>query len=391
MDSIKKLTGKNPSEYEQAAKSLIDNSDVVSFNELVQQDDFLYDFVKNNVAKRIQNACTQENYLNLIKFLKIYSPWYENVIVSSLFKFGGNSLISNMKELYTKGSEQQKTYAAKYFSYIENNELDDLLPQIRENTSSQFEPLAERSIELLSKMGDEELKKEAIAKLSSQDEFEQYNGVKFLVTYGAKDTLPLIMDVMKKSRFSENIAAEIPYLVPIEELINSDFDNGILLLCNIVSAIPEIIPMSSVLEYNLFELFEELYCYKLTSTSALLIRMAKQKFEAITENEEYLFDCDKNTKDEVFAIKDLLSGVNLNRLNDLIYEELYDESDFVLYAVDFVEEIQELEELLTTNNQTLLLKVLSLLKEKGVLKPSHKEEALKHATDENVRNVIQAL
>lgn len=50
----KKLTGKNPDEYEGVAKSLVDNSDVNLFAKLVKQDDFLFDFVKNNVANRIK-------------------------------------------------------------------------------------------------------------------------------------------------------------------------------------------------------------------------------------------------------------------------------------------------------------------------------------------------
>ena len=69
MDLIKKLTGKNPSEYEVVAKSLVENSDVELFAKLVNQDDFLFDFVKNNVAQRIQNACTKENFMNIINLL----------------------------------------------------------------------------------------------------------------------------------------------------------------------------------------------------------------------------------------------------------------------------------------------------------------------------------
>ena len=38
MDLIKKLTGKNPDEYEGVAKSLVDNSDVNLFAKLVKQD-----------------------------------------------------------------------------------------------------------------------------------------------------------------------------------------------------------------------------------------------------------------------------------------------------------------------------------------------------------------
>ena len=66
---IKKLTGKNQAEYTDAAKHIISNADVNAFEELVNQDDFLFDFVKNNVAKRLKQACNKDNFKNLLKFL----------------------------------------------------------------------------------------------------------------------------------------------------------------------------------------------------------------------------------------------------------------------------------------------------------------------------------
>ena len=80
MDLIKKLTGKNPSEYESVAKSLVDNSDVELFKKLVKQDDFLFDFIKDNVAKRIQAACDKDNYLHLLDFIEYYSASYDTMI-----------------------------------------------------------------------------------------------------------------------------------------------------------------------------------------------------------------------------------------------------------------------------------------------------------------------
>ena len=87
MDLIKKLTGKNPSEYELVAKSLVDNSDVELFKKLVKQDDFLFDFIKENVAKRIQAACNKDNYLNLLDFIEYYSPYYDTMIARVLYSF----------------------------------------------------------------------------------------------------------------------------------------------------------------------------------------------------------------------------------------------------------------------------------------------------------------
>ena len=389
MDLIKKLTGKNPDEYEGVAKSLVDNSDVNLFAKLVKQDDFLFDFVKNNVANRIKKAVNQDNYLNLLNFLDNYSPSYDSVIAECLYNFGGIEILPAMKEILVNGNVEKKAYALKYFSFVPREYVEELLPLIRQTAVSEFEPLSINSIEVLSKMNDEIFKTEALQKLNSEDEFEQYNGVKYLVAFKALDALPQILQVMKKSSLSENIASEIPYLVPVEDLIKTD--DGVLVLCNIVSAIPEIIPPSAVIDYNLFSIFEDLYLNNLSSSSAVLLRLAQEKFAELTSNDEYLYDCDKNTKDEVFAINQLLVGIDSYKLKNLLYDELYDESEFVFFAVDFVDEAEELEALLDTKNPTLILKVLLKLKDKQMLTQSHKDIASKNIGENELKQYIEAL
>lgn len=389
MDLIKKLTGKNPDEYEGVAKSLVDNSDVNLFAKLVKQDDFLFDFVKNNVANRIKKAVNQDNYLNLLNFLDNYSPSYDSVIAECLYNFGGIEILPAMKEIFVNGNVEKKAYALKYFSFVPREYVEELLPLIRQTAVSEFEPLSINSIEVLSKMNDEIFKTEALQKLNSEDEFEQYNGVKYLVAFKALDALPQILQVMKKSSLSENIASEIPYLVPVEDLIKTD--DGVLVLCNIVSAIPEIIPPSAVIDYNLFSIFEDLYLNNLSSSSAVLLRLAQEKFAELTSNDEYLYDCDMNTKDEVFAINQLLVGIDSYKLKNLLYDELYDESEFVFFAVDFVDEAEELEALLDTKNPTLILKVLLKLKDKQMLTQSHKDIASKNIGENGLKQYIEAL
>lgn len=389
MDLIKKLTGKNPDEYEAVAKSLVDNSDVNLFAKLVKQDDFLFDFVKNNVANRIKKVINKDNYLNLLNFLDNYSASYDSVIAEGLYNFGGVEILPALKEIFVNGNVEKKAYALKYFSLIPREYIEELLPLIRQTALSEFEPLSINSIEVLSKMDDEIFKSEALQKLNSEDEFEQYNGVKYLVAFKALDALPQILQVMKKSSLSENIASEIPYLVPVEDLIKTD--DGVLVLCNIVSAIPEIIPPSAVIDYNLFSIFEDLYLNNLSSSSAVLLRLAQEKFAELTSNDEYLYDCDKNTKDEVFAINQLLVGIDSYKLKNLLYDELYDESDFVFFAVDFVDEQEELEVLLDSLNPTLILKVLSILKEKGKLTSEHKTSALNTINADEIKQYIDAL
>ena len=391
MDLFKAITGKNPAEFEQAAKILVDTPDVELFKKLVNQDDFLFDFVKNNVSKRIQHACSKDNFLNLFQFFDFYSASYDEMFAEVMHHFGGENVYPRMKQLYLDGNDSQKAYAAKYLMYINNNDINEIMPQIRANALSEYEPLSANSIELLSANHDELSKNEDLERLKSSDEFEQYNSVKFLVTFGAVDALPDIFRVMKSSSLSENIAAEIPFLISPEDLLQTDFDGCILVMCNIISAIPEILPLSSVIDYNLFDIFKNLYFNHLTSSSALLLRMAKEKFALLTENDEYMFDCDKKTKEEIYALNDFFSGISTNKLNSLLYDELYDESDFVLFAVDYTEDVEELETLLDSKNQTLLLKVLNRLKEKSVLNNKHKELALENTTTENIRQMIELL
>lgn len=389
MDLIKKLTGKNPAEYEVVAKSLVDNTDTALFAKLVKQDDFLFDFVKNNVAARIKQACNKDNYQNLISFFDYYSPSYDTMIAQVLYNFGGLELLPLIKEIFINGDNGKKAYAAKFLSLVPKEYVKELIPLLRNAAKSDFEPLSVNSIEILARANDEVFKNEAIELLNSDDEFEQYNGVKYLVNFKAKDTLEQILKTMKESSLSENIASEIPYLIPVEELVKTD--DGILVLCNIVNAIPEILPISAVLDYNLLEIFENLYHNDLTSTSALLLRLAQEKFAELTTNDEYLFDCDKNTKDEVIAINKFLSKIDSNKLKSLFYDELFDESDFVFFAVDYVDEIEELEALLDSSNPMLVLKVLTKLKEQNALRAEHKQSAINSIDDETLRACILAL
>ena len=391
MDLIKKLTGKNPSEYEPVAKAMVDNSDLGLFTKLAEQDDFLFDFIKDNVARRIQKACNKENYLNLLDFLDVYSPSYDTVIAEVLHNFGGEAIFIRMKDLFLNGSVSQQAYAVKYFSFANPETVKELLPEIRKTAKSDFEPLAANSTEVLSLLNDEISKTEAVEKLGSDDEFEQFDAVKFLVAYGAKDTLERIIQIMKKSGLSENIASEIPYLISLQELIETDYENGLLVLANIIGAIPEIVSPANGCGYDLKNVITSVIEKPLDSASAVVLRMAKDKFGELVSNEEYLFDADRNTKEEIKAINDILKPLSTAKLNSYLYDELYDESDFVFFALDYVDEIEELETLLESKNQTLILKVLTIIKEKGLLKPEHKEVALQNITNEDIKSIVTVL
>ena len=126
-DKLKQLTGKNPKDFEPVAYSLINTPDVELFKELVERDDYLFDFVKNNVANRLKKNCNKDNYLNLLQLLKFYSPSYEDFIVSTLVKFANEDLTDTMLEIFNSGSDDEKTYCAKYFEYINDPLALDLI------------------------------------------------------------------------------------------------------------------------------------------------------------------------------------------------------------------------------------------------------------------------
>ena len=106
-DNLKKLTGKNKNDYEFVAKHLVDDCDVELFKELVENDGFLFDFVKNNVSQRISDAINNSNYKNLIEFLKYYSPSYENVIVSALVNHADEDLTDLMLDKLENGTDEE--------------------------------------------------------------------------------------------------------------------------------------------------------------------------------------------------------------------------------------------------------------------------------------------
>lgn len=387
-EKLKKLTGKNKNDYEQIAAEMIDMGDVDLFKELVESDSFLFDFVKQNVSERLAVATNFNNYRNLLKFLEYYSPYYDDFIVSTLAKYADEDLTDEILELFENGSAAQKTYCAKFFSYIQDPLAIELL---KENSYTDDESLNANCAATLGIFSDETSYNEAIEKLHSKDEFEALSAVKFLVTYGNKKALPELINTMKHSAMSENIAGEIPYLMDLPVIIDENRDDGLLILDYIINGLGEILGLSSVFDYELYNVFEKLIKNDVSSTTAVVLLNALEKFNTLTENDEYIFDEDKNTKNEILDIKKLLSGINKKYLKTLVNEELNENSPFVYTALDFAQDVLAVRELLKCNNQTIILKTAEVLKKLNNLDESTKTVALLKVNDENIKSIIRAL
>lgn len=386
-DKLKKLTGKNPKDFEPVAFCTINNADVELFKELVESDDFLFDFVKQNVVNRLSKVCNENNYLNLLPFLKYYSPSYEDFIISTLVKFADEDLTDNMLAIFEDGTEDEKTYCAKFFEYVQDPLAVDFL---KEFAYSENSALSSNCASTLAAFKDLESKNIALEKLNSDDEFEKLDGVRFLVSYGDKSVSDNIIEEMKKSSMSENIAGELLYLVDLFELYKTNKTDALFVLNSVINGLGEILSLSQIFDFRLYEFFEKLINEPMNSEIATVLANAKDKFETLTENNEYLFDETKDVKQEVSEIKNLLQTINIDK--NLIDKELKEYSLFVFTAIDLTNSTDKLRELLNnTSNQTLILKTIEVLKNRNNLTLQDKDIALKIAKDENIKSIIAAL
>ena len=387
-NDLKKLTGKNPQDFEAVAFNLVNKPDTNLFSELVASEDFLFDFVKRNVADRLNKVCNKSNYLNLLHFLKFYSPSYEEFIVSNLVNFGGEELSEKLLNLLKNGTEEEKIYCAKYFEVAKNQKAVEFL---KAYAFSENPCLSGNCASALFALGDVEVYNEALAKLISDDEFEKLDAVKFLVAYGNKNATDKIIAGMKTSSMADNIAGELLYLSDLFEIYNNNKENGLFVFNSIISGLGEILGLSQVFDFRLYDFISMLKQEKMTPSLSVVLLSAKDKFSTLTENDEYLFDETKDTKQEIYDIKKLLSTVDDAILYALADEELGEKSLFVFTALEFTENEFAVRELLKSSNPALVLKSLETLKMLEAMTAEDKATALNSVADINVRLVIQAL
>ena len=118
---VKTLTAKDENKACLAAREIVNNSDVEAFQLLVQKSDFLFDFVKNNVNKRLQKAINEKNFRNLFAFLKVYSVDFEDTIAGSLARYANEDLTDEILELFENGTDDEK--AKLYAELLYNQAL----------------------------------------------------------------------------------------------------------------------------------------------------------------------------------------------------------------------------------------------------------------------------
>ena len=124
--------------------------------------------------------------------------------------------------------------------------------------------------------------------------------------------------------------------------------------------------------------------------------------EMLSENEEYTFDEDKNTKQEINEIFNLLKHQQeyfWNAQKNLVKNEL--KSDKPSYRISsalriiseykLIQAQQEINELLDGNDEIILCEAVITLKQLNLLESVDKETVLNKVHDENKKALIQSL
>lgn len=401
---LKNLTGKDESKAKEAAVYLIDSADLELFAALTERTDFLFPFIRDNVNKRIKNAVNKENFKNVIKFFDIYSSYYDDLFAQILANNANEDITDKMLEILENGSNTQKTYAAKYFSYIPDTVALELLQKY---AFCDDENLSINSAEALSEMQDDESYEIALNYLNSEDEWEKLKAVKFLSVYGKNFPLKEIFSALKTSKIPENIAGQIPYAVSLNHLLKTEYKKDVLYTtANIINGLGEILPLSDVFQFELYEIFENLINENKEENAnsgiiALILLTAFSKFTMFCENSEYIFDEDKETKNEIKSIFNLLNGQGkpyFEKQKQYMIKDLSSDIDIILMILNQIREynIAEAQEnirklLIDSDSEMIICEALVTLKHLNLLRNTDIESVKNRIQNQNIKAVIESL
>ena len=136
---IRDITSKDETKAIDAAKYLLDNSDIELFKVLSEKTAFLFDFIKDNVSKRLIKSSNKDNYKNIFNFFNTYSDDFDDTFAQILAQYADEQLTDYVLDILENGNIEQKTYASKYFTYIPDTVATEIL---REYCFSDFENLS---------------------------------------------------------------------------------------------------------------------------------------------------------------------------------------------------------------------------------------------------------
>lgn len=397
---FKNLTGKNEHLALKAANEVLNDTNNEEFIEyFASKFEFLFDFVQNNVKARFEHVINNENYLNLLKFFKYYSYNLDDFVVSILVKYADENLTDKILEIFESehSNHQEKTYCAKYFYYIPDTIAVEAL---NKNAFSDFEPLMLNCAQSLKEMNDYTNLELACQKLELNDDFEILKAVKYIVAFGDKKFANNLYKALEKSSLKENIAGEIPYLIDIADEIKQGKNEALFCFNCIIDGFGEILPLCEVFSFEIKQIINYLSSKSnINQSEAVVILNTMLKIDLITQNDEYTFDENKNTKNELNEIQKIFQNFEssfLTNLKEILISDINLDSQFLTDTLNLISEFQLIEakntllKLLKVSNDSVSCEIITCLKSLNCLDELNQDEVINKIADNNIKAIVKS-
>ena len=391
---IKNITSKDNSLSEATLKNLIKSANIEDFKFLCDKSDFIFPFLKEKINKNFVKLIEEKELNTVFEFSKVYSSDFEELIVLSWVKFANEDLTDNILELFDSGTDEQKAYAAKYFSYINDSCALDYLNKF---AFCDFEPLKINCALSLFKFEDKTAfnkAKEII--LNSKDDYEILDAYSFIAAYGGDEAVKFIIENYKKSAFRENIIILLFDFFDYDKLTKILSSDEILEIFSIlIQNYPENVNLNTIIYYQVFDYIKLISTFNTQFANNILI-ILKAKFDEYNSSDIYSFDLDKDTKNELKNITKFLDSSNLPFEN--IKDEFNKGNLRISLALDVIKELKIknlanfIADLINENVLTLDLcaKAAMVLKELNMTSLINKENISK-IQNENIKALIESL
>ena len=406
------LTSKDRNLALNAAKHIIDEADIEAWECLVQNSDYIFPFIKQNIAQAFSDVVDDNNYQNLFELFKIHSSDWDECLIQILlrFSYSDSDLTARILDILDKGTEDEKAYAARYFSFITDNRASYFL---FEAYKSSYEPLKYNAASALGNIGDVYSYEYYLSKLESDDDWEKSDAAQFLNWYGNKKALPKILESMSKSAMSEYLAGEAAILDNISKYFNSDDISlrDLSLECyeNIITSLVEIWPLSAILDFKIHDCVHALISniknppdQNIISRYATLVLKTRYLIQMFIENEQYRFNEPKEIIEELEAINSIMraEGEDFWQLyeSQLIPEIQQENEKRKVFAISLIQDLKitEMSETLkyvlrNKASEKVIYQAVLALNEVGDFYGLDKSFVLGQISDNNIKALIESI
>lgn len=392
---FKNIISKDKNLSENAIKELLKTKNKEGFEEICKKSEFIFPFVKEKIINNFVKIVNKDDLDTIFEFSKIYSYDFEDIIVKSWLKFANEDLTDRILELFEIGKDCQKAYCAKYFSVI-NDPLS--LEYLEKQVFSDYEPLRINCARALKSFGQDEIinivKKEI---MSSDNEFDKIPLYQILAVWGNKENIKFILDNSFLSPYNGNIISNILDYNDFSELNNYlDYDSICKIFNVLIENYPENLELNTLIYYQIYDFI--VYLNKNPNSYSInLLALAKNQFSEYEKNDIYIFDLDKDSKEELKKINNFLKTFEPDFSN--LKTELYLNDSFRFetaikvideYKLDFT--VEELGKLINGSDASLKAKAVIAQTLKSLNKTDIIEkEKIQNIENENIKALILSL